>query len=56
MVFTGDLTQTIDDPKVRRARLKEFHDMSSALNVPVRFFAGKHDVSLDRGEAYAAIC
>lgn len=52
VVFTGDLTQTTDDPKVRRARLKEFRDMSSALNVPVRFFAGEHDASLDRGEAY----
>ncbi len=52
VVFTGDLTHTTDDPKLRRARLKEFRDMASALTVPVRFFAGEHDASLDRGEAY----
>ncbi len=52
VVFTGDLTQTTDDPKLRRARLKEFRDIASGLNVPVRFFAGEHDASLDRGEAY----
>jgi 3',5'-cyclic AMP phosphodiesterase CpdA len=52
VVFTGDLTQTTDDPKLRRARLKEVRDMTAAINVPVRFFAGEHDAALDRGEAY----
>ena len=52
VVFTGDLTQTTDDPKLRRARLKEVRDMAAAINVPVRFFAGEHDAALDRGEAY----
>ena len=52
VVFTGDLTQTTDDPKVRRARLKEFRDIAAGLNVPVRFFAGEHDAALDRGDAY----
>ena len=52
VVFTGDLTQSTNDPKVRRARLKEVRDMASAINVPVRFFAGEHDAALDRGEAY----
>lgn len=52
VVFTGDLTQTTDDPKLRRDRLKEFRDLASGLNVPVRFFAGEHDASLDRGDAY----
>lgn len=53
VVFTGDLTQTTDDPKVRRARLAEVRDMTSKLNVPkVYYFAGEHDASLDRGEAY----
>ncbi len=52
VVFTGDLTQTTDDPKLRRARLKEFRDMAAAINVPVRYFAGEHDAALDRGEAY----
>jgi 3',5'-cyclic AMP phosphodiesterase CpdA len=52
VVFTGDLTQTTDDPKIRRARLKEFKDISMGLNVPVRYYAGEHDAGLDRGEAY----
>ena len=34
VVFTGDLTQTTDDPKLRRARLAEFRDMAAKLNVP----------------------
>lgn len=55
VVFTGDLTQTTDDPKVRRQRLREFQDMSRSLNVPVRYFAGEHDASLDRGEAYLEV-
>ena len=53
VVFTGDLTHTTDDPKIRRARLAEFRDIVSALNVKtVRFMPGEHDASLDRGEAY----
>lgn len=55
VVFTGDLTQTTDDPKIRRQRLREFQDMSRSLNVPVRYFAGEHDASLDRGEAYLEV-
>ena len=55
VVFTGDLTQTTDDPKLRRQRLREFQDMSRSLNVPVRYFAGEHDASLDRGEAYLEV-
>ncbi len=55
VVFTGDLTQTTDDPKIRRQRLREFRDMAGELNVPVRFFAGEHDAALDRGEAYQEI-
>ena len=53
VVFTGDLTHTTDDPKIRRARMAEFRDIVSALNVKdVRFMPGEHDASLDRGEAY----
>jgi len=52
VMFTGDLSQTTDDPRIRRARLKEFKDMAMELNAPVRFFAGEHDAALDRGEAY----
>lgn len=53
VVFTGDLTHTTDDPKERRARLDQFRDIVSKLNVKqVRFMPGEHDASLDRGEAY----
>jgi hypothetical protein len=55
VVFTGDLTQTTDDPKLRRARLKEFQELASGIKVPVRYFAGEHDASLDRGEAYQEV-
>ena len=53
IMFTGDLTHTTDDPKVRRQRLAEFRDIVGELRVKnVRFMPGEHDASLDRGEAY----
>lgn len=53
VVFTGDLTHTTDDPKVRRTRLAEFKEIVSQLKVKnLRFMPGEHDASLDRGEAY----
>ena len=53
VVFTGDLTHTTDDPKLRRVRMAEFRDIISALKIKeVRFMAGEHDAALDRGEAY----
>ena len=53
VVFTGDLTHTTDDPKVRRNRMAEFKEIVSQLKVKaVRFMPGEHDASLDRGEAY----
>lgn len=53
VVFTGDLTQTTNDPGIRRDRMAEFRDIVSQLKVKtVRFMAGEHDASLDRGEAY----
>jgi len=56
VVFTGDLTQTTDNPQVRRQRLREFREIAAGLNVPkVHYFAGEHDASLDRGEAYQEI-
>lgn len=56
VVFTGDLTQTTDDPKLRRARLREVKEIASGLKVRnVRFFAGEHDAALDRGEAYLEV-
>ena len=56
VVFTGDLTQTTDDPRVRRDRLKEFKEIAAGLKVrKVYFFQGEHDASLDRGEAYQEV-
>ena len=53
VVFTGDLTHTTDDPKLRRKRLAEFQSIVSKLkNKNVRFMPGEHDASLDDGEAY----
>ena len=53
IVFTGDLTHTTDDAKVRRERMKRFREIVSALSVKdVRFMPGEHDASLDKGEAY----
>lgn len=53
IVFTGDLTHTTDDAKLRRARMKRFREIVSALTVKdVRFMPGEHDASLDKGEAY----
>ncbi len=56
VVFTGDLTQTTDDPKVRRQRLHEVKDMIAGIRgTQVRTFAGEHDASLDRGAAYLEV-
>jgi len=53
VVFTGDLTQTTDDPGIRRNRMAEFRDIVSQLNVKtIHFMPGEHDASLDRGDAY----
>ena len=53
IVFTGDLTHTTDDGKVRRERMKRFKEIVSALAVKdVRFMPGEHDAALDKGEAY----
>jgi hypothetical protein len=53
IVFTGDLTHTTDDPKLRRQRLAQFKDIVAELKVKdVRFMPGEHDASLDHGEAY----
>src|ERR1700744_1089635 len=52
IVFTGDLTQTTEDGKERRARMKRFKEIASELNVKdVRFLPGEHDTSLDTGAA-----
>ena len=53
VVFTGDLTHTTDDAAERRRRMAEMKRIVSGMGVPhVRFLAGEHDASHDRGEAY----
>jgi hypothetical protein len=53
VVFTGDLTQTTDDPQERRKRMAEVRDMIKGLKVKtVRFLAGEHDASSDNGTAF----
>lgn len=53
VVFTGDLTHTTDDPKVRRTRMAEFKEIVGQLKAKtLHFMPGEHDASLDRGEAY----
>jgi hypothetical protein len=53
VVFTGDLTHITENGKQRRDRLSEFRDIVGGLKVKtIRFMAGEHDASLDRGDAY----
>ncbi len=53
IVFTGDLTQTTDDPKIRRKRLAEFRDIIANLKVKKHYYMpGEHDASLDFGAAF----
>jgi 3',5'-cyclic AMP phosphodiesterase CpdA len=53
VVFTGDLTHITEDKQTRHDRLAQFRDIAGGLKVKtVRFMAGEHDASLDRGDAY----
>ncbi|MFY9555397.1 MAG: metallophosphoesterase [Blastocatellia bacterium] len=53
VVFTGDLTHITEDKQARRDRLAQFRDIAGSLKAKtVRFMAGEHDASLDRGDAY----
>jgi hypothetical protein len=53
IVFTGDLTQTTEDPKERRKRMSEARDIISTLKVKdIKFIPGEHDAGLDNGEAF----
>jgi hypothetical protein len=50
------LTQTTDDRRCAASASSEFPRQSAELKVPtVSFFAGEHDASLDRGEAYQEV-
>ncbi len=53
VVFTGDLTHTTDDEKLRRQRMSQFTDVVSRLDVKTRLFLpGEHDAARDRGRAF----
>ena len=53
IVFTGDLTHTTEDGKVRRKRMDEVRSIVSELKVTdVKFMPGEHDASLDHGKAF----
>lgn len=53
VVFTGDLTHTTDDDKLRRQRMSQFTDVVSRLRVKSRrLLAGEHDAAPDRGRAF----
>jgi hypothetical protein len=56
IVFTGDLTHTIDDPRTRRGRLIAFRELAGGLkNKNVHFLPGEHDASLDHGQAFKEV-
>jgi len=53
IMFTGDLTDIVDNDRERRRRLGAFKTVASRLRCPmVRFMPGEHDASLDEGAAY----
>jgi 3',5'-cyclic AMP phosphodiesterase CpdA len=53
IVFTGDLTHTTDDPKLRRKRMDEVRSIAGELKVKdIKFMPGEHDASLDNGKAF----
>jgi len=53
VVFTGDLTHTTEDGKVRRKRMDEVRSIVGELKVKdVKFMPGEHDASLDHGKAF----
>ena len=53
IVFTGDLTHTTEDGKVRRKRMDEVKSIIGELKVKdIKFMPGEHDASLDHGKAF----
>lgn len=53
VVFTGDLTHTTDDDRVRSDRMRGFQDIAGKLRARnVYYMAGEHDAALDEGEAF----
>ena len=56
IMFTGDLTHSVDDATKRLERLLEFKKIVSRLEVKnIKFIPGEHDASLDNGQAYKEV-
>ena len=56
IVFTGDLTHTTDNPKVRKERLEGFKKIVMGLKVKALWFMpGEHDAGLDKAAAFKAV-
>lgn len=54
IIFTGDLTHSVDDPATRAARMASFKSIVGDLKAPLRFLPGENDAALDAGAAYQA--
>ena len=53
VVFTGDLTHTTENSKVRHDRMAEFKDIAAGINVKkIYYMPGEHDAALDKGDTY----
>jgi hypothetical protein len=53
VVFTGDLTHTTENSKIRHDRMAEFKDIAAGINVKtIHYMAGEHDAALDKGDTY----
>jgi predicted phosphodiesterase len=56
IVFTGDLTHTTEDAKIRRARMELFKKTVADLKVKnLYYIPGEHDAAPDEGKVYREI-
>ena len=56
IIFTGDLTHSVDDTETRLQRMREVKSIISKLDIKnVRYIPGEHDAALDNGAAYKQV-
>ncbi|MGD8927193.1 MAG: metallophosphoesterase [Thioalkalispiraceae bacterium] len=56
IMFTGDLTHTVADARIRQHRMEEFKKLVERIEVKdLKFIPGEHDASLDSGKVYQQI-
>ncbi|MGD8783654.1 MAG: metallophosphoesterase [Thioalkalispiraceae bacterium] len=56
IMFTGDLTHSVDDSDLRRQRMQEFRKLMARIEVAdLKFIPGEHDASLDAGKVFQDI-